>query len=157
MIRIVLMDIDGVLTDGKITFDSAGNEYKTMDFKDIDAVFQMKRKGMPIGLITGEWIPITLFFKDRLQPDYFFNGCKNKTEALEQILSETGLKAEDICYIGDGIHDIPILQMVGYPVCPANAIPEVKEVVKHVLITPGGEGCVWELMNWVFENNADKS
>jgi len=73
-IKLVLLDIDGVLTDGKVSVDSNGNESKTIDFKDIDAVFEMKRRGYKVGLITGEATPITLFFNARFKPDFFYMG-----------------------------------------------------------------------------------
>ena len=146
MIKIVLLDIDGVLTDGKLTVDSSGNEYKTINFKDIDAAFEMKRQNFLIGLVTGEATPITLFFKERFKPDFFYNGCKNKLAALNEILSKTGLTAQNVCYVGDSKHDIPIMQKVKLSVCPADAIAEVKAVARVKLNSCGGEGCLWELL-----------
>lgn len=153
MIKLILSDIDGVLTDGKITVDSAGKQYKTFDLKDIDAVFEMKRRGYKIGLITGEGTPITLFFKERFQPDFFYNDCKSKPEALERILLASGLSAREVCYCGDGKHDIPIMKLIENSACPSNAIPEVKDAAKIHLESRGGDGCLWELMNWVLEYN----
>lgn len=151
MIKLVLLDIDGVLTDGRLTVDSQGNEYKTIDFKDIDAVFEMKRKGFKVGLLTGEATPITLFFKERFKPDYFYNGCKNKPEALGEILKRSGLTAEEACYVGDAKYDIPVMKLVKLSACPANAIPEVKELANLQLEARGGEGCVWELLERIME------
>ena len=76
MIKTVLLDIDGVLTNGKITVDSNGNELKTIDFKDIDAVFEFKRRGLLVGLITGEATPITEYFRRRFQPEFFTKAVK---------------------------------------------------------------------------------
>ena len=100
MIKIVLLDIDGVLTNGKVTVDAAGNETKTIDFKDLDAVFEMKRQGLKVGLITGEDTPITLFFRDRFKPHFFYNGCKGKTVALDDILSKTGVSPDQATRLG---------------------------------------------------------
>lgn len=146
MIRLVLLDIDGVLTDGKVTVDSQGNEYKTIDFRDIDAVFEMKRRKYQVGLVTGEATPITLFFRDRFKPDFFRNGCKNKPEALHEILEQSGISADETCYVGDGKYDIPVMKLVKYSACPSNAIPEVKEVASMQLKARGGDGCIWELL-----------
>ena len=146
MIRLVLLDIDGVLTDGKVTVDSLGNEYKTIDFRDIDAVFEMKRRDYRVGLVTGEATPITLFFRDRFKPDFFYNGCKNKPDALREILERSGISAEETCYVGDGKYDISVMKLVKYSACPSNAIPEVKEVASMQLKTRGGDGCIWELL-----------
>lgn len=151
MIKIVLLDIDGVLTDGKVTVDSAGNESKTIDYKDIDAVFEMKRQGLKVGLITGEGTPITLFFRGRFKPDFFYNGCKDKPAALKEILDQTGVAPDEVCYVGDSKHDIPIMKFVKFAACPANAIPEVRELSNIQLERNGGDGCVWELMEWIIE------
>ncbi len=151
MIKLVLLDIDGVLTNGRVTVDSNGNESKTIDFKDIDAVFEMKRKGFKVGLITGEATPITYFFEKRFKPDYFYNGCKNKPEALHAILADSGIPAEETCYVGDAKYDIPIMKLVGLSACPSNAIPEVKELADLQLKERGGEGCVWELLEQILE------
>lgn len=152
MIKIVLLDIDGVLTDGKVTVDSAGNESKTIDFKDIDAIFEMKRQGLKVGLITGEGTPITRFFKDRFKPDFFYNGCKDKPAALEEILDQTGIAPDEVCYVGDGKHDIPIMKMVKFTASPANAIPEVRKLSNILLEQNGGDGCIWELLEWILSN-----
>jgi len=149
MIKAVLLDIDGVLTNGKVTFDSEGRESKTVDFKDIDAVFEMKRRGIKVGLITGEATAITLFFKERFKPDFFYNGCKDKPKALAEIMTRTGFSGEEICYVGDGKYDIPVMKLVKYSACPANAIPEVKALASIQLQRNGGDGCVWELMDKV--------
>ena len=146
MIKLVLLDIDGVLTNGKVTVDSVGNESKTIDFKDIDAVFEMKRRGIKVGLITGEKTPITLFFQQRFQPDFFYNGCKDKPAALREIMFATGFSKDEICYAGDGKYDIPIMKLVKYAASPANAIPEVRELSNIRLERNGGDGCIWELL-----------
>lgn len=156
MIKLVLIDIDGVLTDGKVTVDSCGNEYKTIDFKDIDAAFEMKRQKLLVGLITGEATPITLFFKERFKPDFFYNGCKNKPEALREILNKAGLDSENVCYIGDAKCDIPVMKLVKFSASPSNAIAEVKALARIKLIARGGDGCLWELLEWIMkdrENN----
>ncbi len=154
MIKLVLLDIDGVLTNGRVTVDSHGNEYKTIDFKDIDAVFEMKRRGYKVGLVTGEATPITLFFKERFKPDYFYNGCKNKPEALREILEKSGLTAEETCYVGDAKYDIPVMKLVKLSACPSNAIPAVKELATLQLEARGGEGCIWELLEKIHEMDA---
>jgi len=157
MIKIVLLDIDGVLTDGKVTVDSSGNEFKTIDYRDIDAIFEMKRQDLKVGLITGEATPITLTFRERFKPDFFFDGCKDKPAALERILDETGALEDEVCYVGDGKYDIAIMKRVKFAACPANAIPEVKDLSNVVLERHGGDGCIWELMEWINLRNTHES
>ncbi|MBF0385200.1 MAG: HAD hydrolase family protein [Candidatus Omnitrophica bacterium] len=152
MIKLVLLDIDGVLTDGKVTVDSKGNEYKTICYKDIDAIFQMKRQNLLVGLVTGEATPITDFFKERFNPDFFYSGCKDKCVALKDILSKSGISVENVCYVGDSKHDLAIMKQVKCSACPSNAITEVKELAEIKLAARGGEGCVWELLEWIIKN-----
>lgn len=152
MIKLVLLDIDGVLTDGRVTIDSRGQEYKTINFKDIDAVFEMKRQKILVGLLTGEATPITLIFQERFKPDFFYHGCKNKLKALQEIISQAGLSAENVCYVGDAKHDIPVMKLVKLSACPSNAIAEVKALAGIKLSARGGEGCVWELLEWIIKN-----
>ena len=83
---------------------------------------------MKVGLITGEATPITLFFRDRFQPDCFYYGCKDKPSALEEILKKTGSKLNKACYAPDGKFDIQIMKLVSFAACPANAIQKVKEI-----------------------------
>jgi YrbI family 3-deoxy-D-manno-octulosonate 8-phosphate phosphatase len=149
MIKLVLLDIDGVLTDGKVTVDSNGNEYKTINFKDIDAVFEMKRRKLLVGLITGESTPITLVFKERFKPDFFYNGCKHKLEAVQKILKQTGISAENVCYVGDSKHDLEVMKLVKFSACPSSAILKVKKLAKIKLRACGGEGCVWEILGLI--------
>jgi YrbI family 3-deoxy-D-manno-octulosonate 8-phosphate phosphatase len=152
MIKLVLFDIDGVLTNGRVTIDSHGNEHKTINFKDLDAIAQMKQQGLKVGLVTGENTPIVQFFRDRFKPDFFYSGCKNKVEALQEIMAQTGFSAEHVCYLGDGKYDIPAMQMVKFPACPADAIGQAKALAKIKLTAAGGEGCAWELLEWIIKN-----
>ena len=155
MIKVVLLDIDGVLTDGKVTVDADGNETKTIDFKDLDAVCEMKQQGLIVGLLTGENTPITDLFRKRFKPHFFYNGCKDKPAALKEVLEKTGTRTDEVCYAGDGKHDIPIMKIVKFAACPANSISEVKRLANILLKRHGGDGCVWELMEWVSKWNAD--
>jgi len=151
MIKLILLDIDGVLTDGKVTIDSNGNEYKTISFKDIDAIFEMKRRNILVGFITGEDTPITLFFEKRFKPDFFCKGCKDKVKALEEVMKQTEVDIKDVCYIGDSKNDIPILKLVKLSACPSNAINEVKALANIKLKARGGDGCIWELLECILK------
>jgi len=157
MIKIVIMDVDGVLTDGKVTIDSSGNESKTIDYKDIDAIFEMKRRGIKVGMITGESSAITQVIRERFNPDFFYNGCKDKAAALEEIRAQTGADPEEICFIGDGKYDIAAMKLVRFAACPANAIPKVKAVSNIHLKCSGGDGCILELLEWIEEQNNHES
>ena len=144
-IRLMALDIDGVITDGKVTVDSSGNEYKTFDFKDIDALFYLHGKNVEIAFITGESGGIAELFRQRFKAGHFYQGCHAKAEALTDLLNKTGIPAEECCYVGDARCDVGALQLAGYSAAPANAVEEAREAAKIKLEKRGGDGCIWEL------------
>lgn len=146
MVRLVLMDIDGVVTNGKVFIDESGKESKSLDFKDIDAIFEMKRMGLHIGFVTGEDTRITEYFGRRFTPDFFYKGRKDKRQVIKEIEIEAGFTKEEICFIGDGRNDVDAVGYVGMGACPADAIEDVKRNSKIILSAKGGEGCLHELV-----------
>lgn len=146
MIKAVVFDIDGVITDGKILVNSKGEECKTINLKDIDAINQIKSSGYIIGAITGENTEITAYFENRLPWDFFIKGEKNKLLRIQEFEKKFNLNSTEICYIGDGKYDIPLLEYVGLSVCPNNAIYDAKIASDIVLKNCGGEGAIWELL-----------
>lgn len=157
MIRVIVLDIDGVLTDGTIIVDSEGHEQKKINLKDIDAVFELKRRGFLLAAITGEETGIVEYFRQRFPWDYFYKGSKNKTEVLRQIEKEAGAFQEEICYVGDGKYDAAPLSYAGLGICPADAIDIAKEAACLVLQKAGGAGCLWELLAVLEQYNQENS
>ena len=157
MIKLVIFDIDGVLTDGSIIINENGFEQKKINIKDIDAIFELKSRGFKIAAITGEDTPIVKYFANRFPWDYFYKGKKNKVESIDEIISLSNIAKEDICYIGDGKYDSESLKYVGLGICPLNAVVKAKESADIILNTNGGEGCVWELVKILEEYNEDNS
>ncbi len=157
MIKIVIFDIDGVLTDGTITINEDGYEQKKISLKDIDAIFELKSKGFKIAAITGEQTNIVNYFENRFPWDYFFKGKKNKLEVIYEIEHISGINKDEICYIGDGKYDAEPIRYVGLGICPADAVDRAKNASDIVLSNKGGQGCVWELIsildNYNNENN----
>lgn len=147
MIKLLVFDIDGVLTDGTVIVDAAGREQKKINLKDIDAIFQLKRVGYSLAAITGEDTEIVSYFKNRFPWDYFYQGNKQKKGALEELGSNLGVSAEEICYIGDGKYDVEALKYAGLGICPADAIREAKNAADIILQEDGGAGCLWELVS----------
>ncbi|MBQ7563563.1 MAG: HAD hydrolase family protein [Lachnospiraceae bacterium] len=145
MVRLIVFDIDGVLTDGKIYIDQTGREVKALRLTEIDAVNTLHRKGFLIAALTGEATPITEYFKNRFPWDRFVTGCKEKGSGLASIADDLSVPISEVCYIGDGVYDIEAVRLAGLGVCPANAIDEVKAVADLILKKSGGEGCVDEL------------
>lgn len=157
MIKIIIFDIDGVLTDGTITINEDGYEQKKINLKDIDAIFELKSKGFKIAAITGEQTNIVNYFENRFPWDYFFKGKKNKLEVIYEIEQISGINKDEICYIGDGKYDAEPIRYVGLGICPDDAVDRAKNDSDIVLSSKGGQGCVWELIsildNYNNENN----
>lgn len=156
-VKILLFDIDGVITDGKKYGNGQENEFKSISFKDLDALQLLKDAGYKLGCISGENTFFSRQFAQMKVLDYVKLGFKEKLEALEEILQEAHVSSDKVCYIGDGKYDIPILKKVGLAVCPADAIPEVKQVSDICLKRNGGEGCIAELYTLLLKENEHKT
>lgn len=154
MIKLVIFDIDGVITDGTITVDVHGNEQKKINIKDIDAIYQLHRDGYKLAAITGEDTEIVSYFRGRFPWDYFFQGAKQKTELIREIREREQLSMEEICYVGDGKYDVEPLSCDCLGICPADAIDSAKRVCDMVLQKGGGQGCLWELIGILRDYNA---
>lgn len=146
MINLIVLDIDGVITDGSVTVDSQGNELKRINLKDIDAIFELHRKGFRLAAITGEDTDIVNYFEKRFPWDYFYRGNKTKKEAMKLIEQGTGYSSQNICYVGDGKYDVEPLAYAGLGLCPANAIDKARQAADIILQNNGGEGCLWEIL-----------
>ncbi len=157
MIELVVFDIDGVITDGSMIIDSSGHEQKQINLKDIDAIYELHRKGYKLAAITGEDTEIVNYFEKRFPWEYFYRGNTTKKEAIQQIGASTGISREHICYIGDGKYDVEPLTYVGLGVCPANAIDKAKNAADIILQNDGGKGCIWELISILEKYNDDNS
>ena len=143
--RILACDIDGVLTDGSVWIDGKGNELKRISFHDLDALFDLQRNGFTLAFLTGEQGDWVEMIKKRLPYKYFYLGCRDKHSALLEILRLENGESADLCYIGDGLSDVPALELAGVAVVPANAILEARSVASIVLSASGGQGALVEL------------
>jgi YrbI family 3-deoxy-D-manno-octulosonate 8-phosphate phosphatase len=141
-IKAVLLDIDGVLTDGTVLVDPAGGESKRISFDDIDAFFRIRRAGIAIGFLTGESTPFCDYVARRFEPDFFERGCKDKVAAAKALLSARGLSPEQVCFVGDSLHDQPLLEYLPNSFVPMDVSDEVKVSAKHILPAERGKGVV---------------
>jgi YrbI family 3-deoxy-D-manno-octulosonate 8-phosphate phosphatase len=153
LIRAVVFDIDGVLTDGKVYLSEDGKAIKAYCLRDADALNELKQKGYITACITGEDNFFTGLIREKFAPDCFYAGCKDKLHKLEEFEEKNGLKSENVCYIGDGKYDIQAVHHAGVGMCPADAIDRVKSVADIVLNCRGGEGCLEEALSYLTAGN----
>lgn len=149
-IRAVITDIDGVLTDGKVMLEEGTELNKRICFKDLDTVSQLREKGIKFGVITGEEDKFTKLLFNRMKPDHFISGCKNKKTALEEIALKEGMPLSTVCYIGDGKYDMEAIKLAGIGICPLDATEEVRRTADIVLKCKGGEGCLAAVFSLLF-------
>jgi YrbI family 3-deoxy-D-manno-octulosonate 8-phosphate phosphatase len=146
-IRMLVMDCDGVLTDGAMIFSKNGDEIKRFNAKDGQGIKAFRQQGKLTGIISaGVSTGLVEKRAEMLGVEHVYVGKHPKIEILQEWMKKLGLTFENIAYIGDDITDIPILKKAGASFCPADAISAVKQTAEVVLSLKGGEGCVRELI-----------
>ena len=148
-IRLLLMDVDGVMTDGKLYNlpDSHGNMVETKGFDTQDGISLqwLAWKGLKTGLISGRVSPATEVRAKQCGMTYIYQGHIEKIPILEDILQQSGIPPKQVAYMGDDLTDVVIMNRVGLSIATANARPEVKRCAMHITEKPGGGGAVREI------------
>lgn len=144
-VRFLLLDVDGVLTDGKIMYSSDGQEIKSFDIQDGYGLKQLAAAGVGVGLLSGRFSPVVDRRAKELEITEVHQGVTDKLLVYEALLDRTGLQDADVAYIGDDVPDLAVLRRVGLAVAVRNAHATVKRVVQYVTIKHGGEGAVREV------------
>lgn len=144
-VELLLMDVDGVLTDGGLYYGHDGEAMKRFDVKDGHGIVLCRSVGLASGILTARSSTIVEKRGTELGMKHILQGRRDKAAGFREILETTGLTAEQVCYIGDDINDIPVLRQVGFSAAPADARPEVLEKVHYVCKHAGGHGAVREL------------
>ena len=144
-VRIVICDIDGVLTDGRVAIDAEGRESKVYSVIDGTGIKFLRGAGIEVGLLSGRPSRSALQRARELGISLARVGVDEKRPALEEMLREAGREARELCYVGDDLIDIPCLRMAAFPVAVAGAHPEVLKVAEYVTRARGGEGAVREV------------
>ncbi len=148
----VIMDVDGVLTDGKIILDSNGVESKAFYVQDGSAITYLHRAGIKTAIISGRNSKVVELRAKELSIDDVYLGIHRKLDAYEKILQKHKINNNDICYIGDDLIDLPILEKVGFSVAVPNAPIEVKERVTYITDAPGGCGAIREVTEKILKS-----
>jgi 3-deoxy-D-manno-octulosonate 8-phosphate phosphatase (KDO 8-P phosphatase) len=148
-VRLLLMDVDGVLTDGRLLNvpDGHGNlvETKGFDSQDGIALQWLSWKGIKTGVISGRESPATATRAAQCKMTYVYQGHIEKIPIFEEILASAGISADEVAYVGDDLTDVVVMNRVGLGIATANARPEVKGCAKYVTTASGGSGAIREV------------
>lgn len=144
-IELLLLDVDGVLTDGRIIYDNHGIESKVFHVRDGHGLKMLQRSGIQVGIITGRQSHVVAHRAAELGIELVYQGAINKLVPYEEILRITGLDDAQVAYVGDDLIDLPVLRRVGCSFTVADAVAEVKPCVDYVTTLPGGCGAVREI------------
>ena len=150
-VKMILMDVDGTLTDGTLTVLPDGEELKTYHVRDGMGILMAHLAGFKTGLITGKTSRALTFRAERLRISEVHQGVLDKQEVLEEILGRHGLSDAEIAFIGDDLGDLPVLKRVGLAAAVADAHPRVKEHSHFLCQLAGGKGAVREFLEFIFE------
>ena len=152
-IKLLLLDVDGVMTDGRIFYDDQGHETKAFDVKDGHGLKLVQRAGIQVGIITGRQSDIVLKRAAELGIDLVYQGAKDKMVPFREILSKLQLRAQETAYVGDDLVDLPVLREVGFSAAVADAVDEVRSMVDLVTSRPGGRGAVREVCEYLLRKS----
>ncbi len=145
-IRLILSDVDGVLTDGSIVIDNAGVETKSFFVRDGLGIKLWQRAGFTFGLLTARNSQIVKLRAAELEIDIVRQGSVDKLPIAREVFAQVGVTAEEVCYIGDDLQDLPVMWEVALPVAVADAAKEVREAARWVTEACGGRGAVREVI-----------
>jgi 3-deoxy-D-manno-octulosonate 8-phosphate phosphatase (KDO 8-P phosphatase) len=148
-VRMLVLDVDGVLTDGRLYFDAQGNELKAFHTRDGLGMKALQGQGTTLALITGRQSDIVAHRAGQLGINHVYQGRNDKLNAFNELLSDTGMEEENICYAGDDWIDIPVLDRAGLAVTVADADEVVKNRVHWVTRRNGGQGAVREICDLI--------
>ena len=148
-IKLIISDVDGVLTDGTIMKGGGNMELKRFCVQDGTAVAMVKAAGFDLAFISGRYSKATEVRMKELKISDVYNGTLNKLVPYRELKKQYQLKDDEIAYIGDDLIDIPVMEKVGLPAAVQNAYPDVKEKAVFVTKTRGGEGAFREFIDWM--------
>lgn len=148
-IRMVLLDVDGVLTDGGLYYSAEGQELKRFHAHDGYGIRRGTEAGLTFGIISGRSTPIVEARARVLNIEEVIQGAEDKVLAMRDIQRRHGYRDAEFAFIGDDLFDIPLLRAVGLSAAPANALPTVKRIVDYVTRVAGGEGAVRDFVDMI--------
>lgn len=150
-IRAIAFDVDGVLSNHTITLHPAGEPMRTVNTKDGYAIQYAVKSGLNIAIITGARTESIKIRYSKLGVKDIYIAAGVKVEIFEDWINKYNLKEDEIIYMGDDIPDYEVMKRVGCPCCPADAVPEIKEISRYVSTYKGGDGCARDIIEQVMK------
>jgi len=150
-VKLVILDVDGVMTDGRIVIDDNGLEQRNFDIKDGLGVVALQMCGVDVAIITSKKSGSVRHRAEELKIKRFHEGVRKKTEPYEQMLAEMGIGDAQVAYVGDDLVDLSLMKRVGMPIAVADAVPEVRDAAAYVTMARGGHGAVREAAEMILK------
>ncbi|MBR0036406.1 MAG: HAD-IIIA family hydrolase [Bacteroidales bacterium] len=150
-IKALIFDVDGVLSSATVSMDSEGQPLRTLNVKDGYAIQLACKMGLRVGIISGGKGDQIRRRYEYLHVPFIYLGSHYKIGNLEEIMKKTGILPEEILYMGDDIPDYDVMKLVGLPVCPADAAPEIRAISVYVSPFTGGNACVRDVIEQVMK------
>jgi len=148
-LQFVLMDLDGVLTDGSIIYSSSGEMLKAFNAHDGFGINRGRLHGLKFAIISGMTAVANEMRAKRLNIEELYQNCSDKCEAANEIKQKYNLADENLCFMGDDVFDIPLLNQAGFSACPPEAVEEVRNEVHYITKVSAGRGCVREMIDLI--------
>jgi len=152
-IELLVLDVDGVFTNGKVAVSSNGELFKTFSLRDGMGLENIRANGVKVMVMTSEDSPIVKKRMEKLDIEMLFMGVKDKYARLSHLLQELNLSRDQIAYVGDDINDLSNLNAVGWSFCPSDAVQEVKSACDIKLNHPGGNMAIREVSDFIIRYN----
>jgi 3-deoxy-D-manno-octulosonate 8-phosphate phosphatase (KDO 8-P phosphatase) len=152
-IRLLVLDVDGTLTDGAVFLDGAGNEFKRFHVRDGMGIARLRASGVEVAILSGRYSAATARRAGELGIHLLFNGVKNKLPALEELAASLGLAAEEIAYAGDDVNDLQCIRWAGLGCAVADAEDDVRNAARFVSKSRGGYGAVRDIAEHIIRLN----
>jgi 3-deoxy-D-manno-octulosonate 8-phosphate phosphatase (KDO 8-P phosphatase) len=151
-IKLLVLDVDGVLTDSSIIINADGSESKVFSSLDGHGIRMWQRTGLKVAFISGRQSEPTRYRAQQLGVEHCIQGCHDKLPALKALAEKLRLTAQEIAYVGDDLTDLPSIRYAGFGVSVANAVDEVKQHADYVTTCTGGNGAVREVIEYILKN-----
>ena len=151
-IKLLLLDVDGVLTDGRIIYDSRGQDLKFFDVHDGLGVHLLKKSGIKTILITAKGSKAIKPRARDMGVEEIFENISPKSSILAKILKKYKLSADEVCFVGDDLVDLGLMKLVGFPIAVFNAAQDIKKAATYITIRHGGRGAVREIAELILKS-----